>query len=170
MDNHVTRTLPILRTVIGYLGEKEQFGWWHSSFFVPHIRSFLAPVFVKTTPLAQYSGVTAAAALVHDERIGVGQAYHLFRLPEAMEQACFRKAHHTATMNEMIAQTSDKATALAYLDQLAGSLPEDAVGPTWVGNNAAVGQPAMWVGAASLYLKGFRNNVPVYPYFSDTPA
>jgi hypothetical protein len=36
--------------------------------------------------MAQYHGVTEAACRVHDERIGVGRVFHLYRLPETIEQ------------------------------------------------------------------------------------
>src|ERR1700736_2451520 len=36
--------------------------------------------------MAQYHGVTEAACRVHDERIGVGRVFHLYRLQETLEQ------------------------------------------------------------------------------------
>ena len=47
-----------LRTVVGYLGEREQYAWWQSSFFGPGSKTFLAPVFGRTQVLAQCAGVT----------------------------------------------------------------------------------------------------------------
>lgn len=69
-----------LRVAVGYLGEKDQNGWWTSSFLSPTSKPFLSPVFPRTFALAQLHGVTAAAAAVHDDRIGVGDVFHLFRL------------------------------------------------------------------------------------------
>ena len=86
-------SLSTLRTVVGYLGEREHFNWWPSAFLSAGSHAFLAPVFGKTQLLAQVSGVTQAAALHHDERIGVGHVYHLFRLPEDMEQKIHRVLH-----------------------------------------------------------------------------
>ena len=82
-----------MRAVVGYLGERNQSGWWQSSFFAPGSQAFLAPVFGRTRLLAQCTGVAQAAAVVHDERIGVGDVYHLFRLPEDIEQALHRALH-----------------------------------------------------------------------------
>ena len=50
-----------LRLAVGYLGEQHQAGWWQSSFLSSAGRTFLTFSFAKTLPLAQYSGVTAAA-------------------------------------------------------------------------------------------------------------
>ena len=42
-------------------------------------------MFSKTSRLAQYHGVLEAARRLHDEHLSVG-SYHLFRLPEEVEQ------------------------------------------------------------------------------------
>src|ERR1044071_7696845 len=75
-----------LRLIVGFLGEKSQFGWCPTAFYEPSSRLFLEPVFPKTYRLAQYNGVREAARLLHDEYVGVGNVFHLFRLPEEMEQ------------------------------------------------------------------------------------
>jgi hypothetical protein len=78
-----------LRMIVGFLGEKGQHNWWSSEFFSATAPAFLNPVFGKTTTLAQYHGVKESARRVHDEHIGVGRVFHLFRLPESIEQALF---------------------------------------------------------------------------------
>ena len=86
MDKIAT-TIAELRVLIGYLGEKGQSNWWSSEFFSATAAAFLAPIFNRSLFLAQYQGATAAAAKIHDEAIGVGRIYHLFRLPIGLEQA-----------------------------------------------------------------------------------
>src|SRR6516162_928813 len=73
-----------LRIAIGYLGE--QAAWWPSSFLGQHAFTFLSPVFGNRTTVAQYHGVVEAACRAHDEKIGIGRVFHLFRLPEAAER------------------------------------------------------------------------------------
>ena len=79
--NAIATTIAELRVLIGYLGEKGQANWWGSEFFSTTAAAFLAPIFNRSLFLAQYQGATAAAAKIHDEAIGVGSIYHLFRLP-----------------------------------------------------------------------------------------
>ena len=79
--NAIATTIAELRVLIGYLGEKDQANWWGCEFFSATATAFLAPIFNRSLFLAQYQGATAAAAKVHDEAIGVGRIYHLFRLP-----------------------------------------------------------------------------------------
>ena len=74
-----------MRCLVGYLGERAQFAWWPTAFYEPSSRLFLEPVFAKTSRLAQYHGVIEAARRLHDEHLSVG-SYHLFRLPEEVEQ------------------------------------------------------------------------------------
>jgi hypothetical protein len=78
-----------LRLAVGLLGEREGAGWWTSAFLSPTSTSFLAPLFGGNTFQARYHGVLEAARRVHDERIGVGLVFHLFRLPESMEKRLF---------------------------------------------------------------------------------
>lgn len=61
-----------LRLLVGFLGEREQVGWWPSGFLSSTSHSFLSPMFSRTTPLARYTGVSEAARRIHDERIATG--------------------------------------------------------------------------------------------------
>src|SRR5947207_11300108 len=76
----------VLRLAVGILGEHGQAAWWPSMFLGQHANAFLSPIFGSKTRMAQYHGVTEAACRIHDERIGVGRVFHLFRLPETIEQ------------------------------------------------------------------------------------
>lgn len=80
-------SLAQLRIVVGFLGEKDQAGWWPSGFCASASTAFLLPAFPRTLTPARYEGLCRAAQLVHDEHVGLGDVYHLFRLPEALEQA-----------------------------------------------------------------------------------
>ena len=85
--NFSAKKIVELRVLIGYLGEKNQANWWGSDFLSNTASTFLSPIFNRSLFLAQYQGATAAAAKVHDEAIGVGRIYHLFRFPIGIEQA-----------------------------------------------------------------------------------
>ena len=162
-----------LRFTVGYLGERGQAGWWRSSFLSPEGRSFLNYAFVKTRPLAQYSGVTAAAARAHDERIGVGQhVYHLFRLPEALEQAAFRAMHDADLVAQFLPCVASREAAEEYLAVNAGEVSRrgdahDVVGPIWVAATQGVYGSEAWARVAAVYLRGFRTGESVFPYFAD---
>src|SRR5579883_2609864 len=111
-----------LRILIGYLGESAQFGWWSSNFFGPGSKAFLSPVFARTSLLAQYHGVTAAAAKVHDEHIGVGRVYHLFRLPEDLEHALHVVLHDEKTAGSLAGLVNGRDAGLATLAEKDGAI------------------------------------------------
>lgn len=84
--NDLIHEIAKLRTCVAFLGEKEQNNWWPCSFLSSSGAAFLTPVFPKTSLLARVNGASTAAQVIHDEYIGVGNVYHLFRLPENIER------------------------------------------------------------------------------------
>jgi hypothetical protein len=76
----------VLRILVGFLGEKDQFNWWDCSFLNATGRKFVAIDYPRSSLAAAANAATEAARRVHDARIGKGGVFHLFRLPHAMEQ------------------------------------------------------------------------------------
>lgn len=68
-----------LRFAVGFFGEKEQHNWWPSLWLTKNASAFLSPIYGERLDTARYHGVVEAARRIHDERIGVGRAFHLFR-------------------------------------------------------------------------------------------
>lgn len=167
MNDKPLEQLATLRAVVGYLGEKNQYDWWTSSFFVPNSHAFLAPVFARTPVLAQCMGVTRAAAVIHDKHIGVGRVYHLFRLPEDTEQAIHRALYEPDLCTRIAALTANRDAALAYLREIATSPVTLGTGPTSVGEAHALHDPRTWSLAASHFLYAFNYGVQVFPYLAD---
>lgn len=167
MDSTHIEALAKLRAVVGYLGEREQYAWWQSSFFAAGSRPFLTPIFSKTYVLAQCMGVTHAAGLVHDERIGVGRVYHLFRLPEDIEQGIHRILHTPAVAQLIPGLVAHKDTALEYLRAEARSVTGASVGPVEIGHIQDIRNPRQWRAIAAEYLRAFDADAQIYPYFRD---
>lgn len=155
-----------LRIFVGYLGEKDHFAWWPSAFFTKGSQAFLDPLFPRTRLLAQCNGVTRAAALVHDERIGVGQTYHLFRLPEEMEQAIHRTLQEPAFAARFSKNTT-KEGLLTQLERLAALGQHSAAGPVRVGSRNDLDDLDKWKQVAGLYLQAFRQSTKIFPYFTN---
>ena len=167
MENDLIKNLAVYRIVIGYLGEREQFGWWQSSFFIHGSSAFLSPVFSRTQLLAQCNGVARAAALIHDERIGIGNVYHLFRLPEELEQG-IHQALYEIQLGEKIQKTiSNKVSALGFLRK--NLIPQDkpGIGPTRVGDVHALRDHETWKVVAGLYFVSFEKQKEILPYFTN---
>lgn len=152
-----------LRVVIGYLGEHDQFGWWHSSFFARGSSAFLSPLFGRTQLLAQCNGVTEAAALVHDGRIGLGRVFHLFRLPEDIEQ----KIHHKLLDIDLKNLVDSRDHALSYLNKFSTRPDQAGVGPLRVGDKKLISDLETWKKVSGLYLAAFEQNIEIYPYLTE---
>ncbi len=160
--------LATLRILVGYLGEREHFAWWQSAFFASGSQAFLAPLFARTQLLAQCNGVIRAAALIHDERIGVGHVYHLFRLPEDVEQGIYRLLNDDEVCERVETHLANRETALASLRELADRQEIASMGPTRVGATSNLRTMDSWSVAAAHYLHAFEHGSQVYPYFADS--
>ncbi len=159
--------LVLMRLVVGYLGEKDQFNWWPSTFLNETTKKMLEFTFPRTAFLAQYEGVSASAAKVHDERIGVGETFHLFRLPEFLEKSL---VNHLQTKSEEVNLKSaihSKEKALEVLTTLAGGASLGDEGPVNIGGindndwNLSINK------MASSYLTAFSNDKKSFPYFRE---
>lgn len=154
-----------LRLAVGILGERDQLAWWPTSFFAPASKPFLEPVFVKTARQAQYHGVVEAARRVHDERLSVG-SFHLFRLPEELEQDLFVAVKREDPSGTNSATPTSRDEAMAALRSIAGttngSAPE---GPVLVGSIADIRKPDALAAVAGAYEKAFAAGTQAFPYF-----
>jgi hypothetical protein len=168
MSPEVVDSVAALRLAVGFLGEHEQAGWWQSAFLGVSSKPFLSPVYPKTAVLAQCRGVTHAAARVHDERIGVGSVFHLFRLPEDIEQAVHRMLEQHEAAQRLSSAVKDKQSALSALEALALSKRPTGNGPVRVGQVVDLVKLDSWRVVAAHYAAGFQASSEVFPFFSAT--
>lgn len=162
MENHLSILLQ-MRLLVGYLGERTQFAWWPTVFFEPSSRLFLEPVFSKTSMLAQYHGVLEAARKLHDEHLNVG-CYHLFRLPEEVEQDLHALMQDSVGVELSKQVPQDKGEAMAVLKSLAGPNSLAGVGPTAVGKIDQLSDVDTLKSIAGGYHTAFSQSTNTYPY------
>ena len=151
-----------MREAIGFLGERSQYGWWPTAFYEASSRSFLEPVFTKTSMAAQYHGVVAAARRLHDEHLSVG-SFHLFRMPEEIEQDLHRLMLDSLNKTKNLKYHS-KDRALNFLNQLAGSAPKGGEGPVAIGEIKDVTSTSKIGAIAGAYVWAFSRNTKTHPY------
>jgi hypothetical protein len=166
MNKDVIKQIADLRILVGFLGEKNQQNWWASSFLTPSAKTYLTPIFPRTLLQAQHRGVTAAATLVHDDVIGVGATYHLFRLPESIELELDRLFQATPA-DQYLAVIHDAHNALEQLQALAGAAQASQEGPMLVGDYRADDLANLVQQVAAGYLTAFQNNVRCYPFMRE---
>jgi len=164
--NNLTNLIK-LRVVVGYLGEREQNSWWQSAFFSASSTPFLTPVFGKTTLSAQYHGVREAATLIHDERIGTGaEVFHLFRLPENIEQEMHVKLSDSDLENEIQSIVASQESAITFLNEFKSSSDTQAVGPVRLGTADDISKAGLWKKTAGYYAYAMQNGEKTFPYVS----
>ena len=156
-----------LRLLVGYLGERAQFGWWPTEFYSASSGAFLTPVFQRTAALAQYHGVREAAQRVHDEHIGVGRVFHLFRRPENLEQSLFEHLPGQAPAAVDREALASKEAALSALEASARSLGDVREGPVQIGTRPELDTDGWIKSAAAHYHCAFVAGARAYPYFTE---
>lgn len=159
------KTIAELRVLVGYLGEQQPI-WWPSQFFSPIASAFLGPVFTRSTVLAQYHGVTAAAARKHEEHIGEGRTFHLFRLPEIFEQSAAGVFADKDFEVSIRASVASRDEALVRLAELAGQVTSANEGPVVVGDLTDELGDAL-KSCAALYLDAFSKGIQCFPYLRE---
>lgn len=152
-----------LRVLVGYIGEKNQANWWGSEFFSVTAASFLAPIFNRSLFLAQYQGATAAAAKTHDEAIGFGGIYHLFRLPIGMEQASANTLNDLQFVQAVQSNLVSRDSALARLAELAEVVQSADSGPFLLGQMSEDLLLDL-KRAAGFYYSAFTSGIQTFPY------
>ena len=156
-----------LRMIVGYLGEKGQHNWWPSEFLSASAPAFLSPVFGKTAVLAQYHGVKEAARRVHDEHIGVGRVFHLFRLPESIEQAVFQVLQDPAVADALRRDVASQDASAAALQAIVGTSGPVQEGPVQIGAVSDL-ESTRWLSqAARCYEAAFSSGARSFPYLVD---
>lgn len=149
------------RLLVGFLGERAQFGWWPTAFYEASSRLFLEPIFSQTAAVAQYHGVVEAARRLHDEHLSVG-TFHLFRLPEEVEQDLHMLVQSGAEGLSAETLGRDKHSALDVLAHMVGSEKKTGVGPVAIGN--VEDAPDRLTEIASVYHAAFISGAPAFPY------
>jgi hypothetical protein len=159
-------TLLNMRMLVGFLGERSQFDWWPTAFFEASSRLFLEPVFLKTSRLARYHSVIEAARRLHDEHLSVG-SYHLFRLPEEVEQD-LHAIIQGSVGEELASQVpQSKESALDVLKRMAATTSTtSSMGPTAIGSIKNLDSDDTLKTIASAYLSAFSQSAKIYPYLT----
>lgn len=163
MKESYLSTLLQMRLLVGFLGERAQCAWWPTAFYEASSKYFLEPVFSKTPRLAQYQAVLEAARRLHDEHLSLG-SYHLFRLPEEVEQDLYAMVQ--GSLGEELASQvpSSKEAALDALRRLAATSGMVSLGPTAVGSIKDIDATATLKAIAAAYLSAFTQDAKTYPY------
>lgn len=154
-----------VRVAVGYLGEESQFNWWPTKFYTTWSSTFLDPVFSRSRDVARYHGVREAARRSHDNSVGIGRAFHLFRLPEEIEHSLHELMGSDASQDLAIHLT-DRDSVLDSIHRPGPSASHITEGPALIGSIERVFSKSGLHTLAEHYFGAFSNGVRAYPYFS----
>ena len=154
-----------LRVLVGYLGEKDQFNWWDTSFLGKTGQKFLEINFPRSAFSAGVHSVTEAAKQLHDRRIGRGRVVHLFRLPATVEEKVHLELLNAAPA-EFFAGIETKDNALGILQQLAVSTIDAPEGPVQVGTLKRLLSSFTIEEMAKHYVDAFSAGKQTFPYLT----
>jgi hypothetical protein len=163
VNERAMRDIVTLRLTVGFLGEREQFNWWATTFFNPAVDQFLEPAFSRTAGLAQYHAVVTAACRQHDEHLNTG-CYHLFRLPEEAEHALHDAVREGDAQDALQTIRQGKEAGLKVLKTMAEGYSSASAGPVLIGTSDTIGTPKMLRTAAGIYFSAFTRGVQIFPY------
>ncbi|MDF9799772.1 hypothetical protein OKW21_005035 [Catalinimonas alkaloidigena] len=152
------------RMLIGFLGEKQQASWWNSSFLSSSSKMFLSHIFPNSIVLAQYSSVCKTASIVHDEHIGIGKHYHLYRLPDSIEKALFKFIQDKSFGENFSQYTASKDSAFSRLQELGVEQIQKAEGPVAVGDYSDKSLGALINISRSHYNDALTVGYKTFPY------
>lgn len=154
-----------LRLLVGYLGQRTQFGWWDCDLLSPVGLRFLETIFPRTAHTAALRSTTEAACIVHDRSLGRVGNYHLFRLPLALED---RLQQTIGEVDWITAakQIESPDTAMETLQQLADAVVKAPVGPVQVGVERRLLTSTSIHELAAHYHSAFCDGIRCFPYFA----
>ncbi|MCL4488350.1 MAG: BrxE family protein [Chloroflexi bacterium] len=150
------------------LGESKHYNWWKCNFLSPTGISFLQRLYPRAYFWNAVRSSSIAACTIHDSSIGVGNVFHLFRLPREIDRALREIApdDRLQLMAESQPVLGDKSKLIDAIKSLAGGeVAKAQPGPVKVGSVQDMTKKESIVRMASLYSAAFLNDSKTFPYF-----
>ena len=166
--NHqnIVADFALLRALVGYLGEKPQFGWWDTNFLSKTSLQFLEIDFPRSYVFAGCVSVTQAAQRVHDQLIGRNGCFHLFRFTQTEEQT-LHSHRLKSDLADIISSIKDKESALTRLRAFFEQTVDAPSGPVQVGVIKKMFTASGVEEVAKHYYDAFAKGKKTYPYFRE---
>ena len=153
------------RFLVAALGEAASPPWWRSRATTEVSGRWLERLFPRTAVGAALEIAGRAARLEHDARIGRIGAYHLFRLPPALEVRLREGLRDGSLALGSAAMLKTDDERLAGLSELAGAeAAVPAAGPIGCGSVDTLARGRALQRVCAAYVGAFRAGTPAYPY------
>lgn len=150
----------LLRLQVAHAGEASAPAWWPTRCLTTDAALDFKHLFANAAPAVAWQLSSQAACQAHDKWLS-GMDYHLFRLPEGLEEAIYH-----AGLQLPVAQGQQwLATKEALVTTLAGEATPVA-GPLRLGSSADLLSGAALLTLRTCYVTAFHYGAQVFPYFT----
>ena len=105
--------------------------------------------------------------LVHDEHIGVGANYHLYRMPDSAERAAAKALADADFQQQLIDVLGSSEVAQTRLGELATNDTGKVEGPVVLGSYADSDLEKLLCQSASHYSRAFKEGYKCLPYMRE---
>ncbi len=150
----------LLRLQVAYAGEAGRPSWWPTACLTAGAALDFKALFADAAPAVAWQLSSQAACQAHDKWLS-GMDYHLFRLPEGLEEAIY----HTG-----LQLSNSQAQALLAQKEALLAAPEvqssPATGPHRLGSSADLLTGNALPALRACYAAAFAEGTQVFPYFT----
>ncbi|HRW25338.1 MAG TPA: BrxE family protein [Spirochaetia bacterium] len=156
-----------LRILVAALGEKNNAGWWESSFLKETGVRYLAYAFPRAPEIAAIQGAVEAARRVHDARIGASGVTHLFRQSYEVELLIldYLKGNIRSIHDRMSSIYSKPYECEISLRAMAAAPESGHEGPVQIGTVNGLPEENALKRMAAIYLGALGGGTCALPYF-----
>lgn len=149
----------ILRLQVAYAGETSTPAWWPTTCLTPDADLDFKHLFADAAPAVAWQLSSQAACQAHDKWLS-GMDYHLFRLPEGLEEAIYHTGLQlpVAQAQQWLAEKSLLGTGTVGTDPTTG--------PQRLGSSADLLSGAALAALRTCYEAAFQGGSQVFPYFT----
>ena len=158
-----------LRVLVATLGESASPPWWKTTFLSEAGLRLTGRIFPRSYLSAAVNAVSQVARRDHDERIGKGRRYHLFRLQPPLERSIQTALTEPAMIERLRAVLAlGQEGLLEELSKLVGTARvKGREGPALMGPVRALWESGGVGELAAMYRSAFREKTVVHPYYEE---
>jgi hypothetical protein len=150
----------LLRLQVAYAGEASKPAWWPTACLTAGAVLDFKALFSEAAPAVAWQLSSQAACQAHDKWLS-GMDYHLFRLPEGLEEAIYHTGLQlsSAQAQALLAQRESLLTAAA-------TTGTSTSGPHRLGSSTDLLTGQALPALRACYTAAFAEGVQVFPYFT----
>ena len=150
----------LLRLQVAYAGEASKPSWWPSACLSAGAALDFKALFADAAPAVAWQLSSQAACQAHDKWLS-GMDYHLFRLPEGLEEAIYHTGLQLSS-GQAQALLAQKEALLTETEAMGAAV----TGPHRLGSSADLLTGNALPALRACYAAAFSQAAQVFPYFT----